>query len=60
MDGKINKFNQTVTPFCMFTLCEACLCKLSLREVFSSLVSLALPPTGGEKEGRGGGGGGGG
>ena len=35
MDEKINKTKQTVTPFCMFTLCEACLCKLSLSEVFS-------------------------
>ena len=40
----------------MFTLCEACLCELSLSEVFSSLVSLAVPPTGGKKRGGGGGG----
>ena len=53
-DGKINKTKQTVTPFCMFTLCEACLCKLSLSEVFSSLVNLAVPPTGGKKRGGGG------
>ena len=23
MDGKVNRAKQTVTPFCMFTLCEA-------------------------------------
>ena len=38
----------------MFTLYEACLCKLSLSEVFSSLISLAVPPTGGKKGGGGG------
>ena len=35
MDGKINETKQIETPFCMFTLCEACLCKLSLSEVSS-------------------------
>ena len=54
MDGKINE-TKTVTPFCIFTLCEACLCKLSLSEVFSSLVSLAVLLTGEKKRGGGGG-----
>ena len=43
----------------MLTLCEACLCKLSLSEVLSSLASFAVPPTGRRKKGGWGGGGGG-
>ena len=47
MDGKINKTKQTVTPFLCLPCVKLAYVSFLLSEVFSSFVSLAVPPTGG-------------